>query len=133
MARLLLPLALAASPADRVPTPRPETCVVFTADPAEGEIAGSVGLGYDEVRKALGGVIQAALYCPQPAGLAEVNLTFELVVGCNGIVSRIEASDNDGAPATYVSCVQSVVAKADFPAHDMPDGFPVTYPVRVAW
>lgn len=130
---LLLSLAVAGSPADRVPTPRPEPCIEFAADPCEGEIAQAAGLGYAEVRMALNGVIQAALYCNQPEGLAEVHLTYELVVGCDGIVSSIEASDDDGAPDDYVACVGSVIEKADFPAHDMPDGMPVTYPVDVAW
>lgn len=129
---LLLSLALAA-PADRVPTPRPEPCIEFAANPCEGEIAQAAGLGYAEVRIALNSVIQAALYCPQPDGYAEVHLTYELVVGCDGVVSSIEASDDGGAPDSYVECVGSVIEKADFPAHDMPDGMPVTYPVDVAW
>lgn len=130
---LALSLAWAQAPADRVPTPRPEPCVEFTANPCEGEVAQAAGLGYAQVRTALGGVIQAALYCPQPADMAEVHLTYELTVGCDGVVSAIEASDDGGAPQDYVACVASVIEKADFPAHDMPDGMPVTYPVDVAW
>ncbi len=91
------------------------------------------GLSYEQVRGALNRVIQTALKCGQPTGMGEVHLTFDLVVGCNGIVSSISASDDGGAPASYVGCVQSVIKKADFPAHDYGDGFPVTYPVNVSW
>ena len=126
-------VAWAGSAADRVPTPRPEPCIVFAADPCEGEVAQAAGLGYAEVRLALNGVIQHALYCERPEGQSEVHLTFELVVGRDGLVSSIETSDDGGAPDAYVSCVSSVIEKADFPAHDMPDGMPVTYPVDVSW
>ncbi len=120
-------------PADRLPDPRPEPCLVFDADPEEGEMATAAGLGYEEVTSALNRVIQTALYCPRPEGFDEVHLTYELVVGCNGLVSTIETTDDGGAPASYVTCVRSVIAKADFPGHDMEGGLPITYPVNVAW
>ena len=126
-------LLVAAAPADAIPTPRAERCVPFDPDPAEGEMVTPNGLGYQEVRGALAGVIQHALRCGQPAGFTAIHLTFELVVGCNGVVSAITASDDDGAPDSYVACVAAVIKKADFPAHDMADGMPVTYPVNVAW
>ena len=132
---LLAGLATTASaaPADRLPDPRPEKCLSFEAEPEEGEMMAAAGLSYEQVRLALNGVIQTALYCGQPAGKTEVHLTFELLVGCDGVVSKIEASDDDGAPADYVKCVSDVIAKADFDAHDLPDGQEVTYPVNVAW
>ena len=125
-------LALAA-PADKLPDPRPEPCIEFEADPEEGEMMAAAGLSYEQVRMALNGVIQTALYCGQPDGMSEVHLTFELMVGCDGVVSKIEASDTGGAPADYVQCVSDVIKKADFDAHDLPDGQEVTYPVNVAW
>ena len=126
-------IGAAGIPADRVPTPRPEPCIPFNADPAEGEMAAPAGLGYDAVRSALNGVIKYALYCGQPAGMSQVDMTFELMVGCNGVVSSVTVADDGRAPAGYVSCVKAVIAKADFPPHDWADGFPVTYPVHVAW
>lgn len=130
---LLAAAHVGAAPADRVPTPKPEPCLKFDADPEEGGMAAPEGLDYEEVRGALNAVIQSALYCTRPSGFDEVHLTFELTVGCDGLVSKIETADDGGAPAAYVSCVSSVVKKADFPAHDMEDGMPVTYPVDVAW
>lgn len=126
-------LLLGATPADAIPTPKAERCIPFNPDPAEGEMVTPDGLGYEQVRGALNGVIQHALRCGQPTGFKAVHLTFELVVGCNGVVTSITASDDDGAPDTYVACVAAVIKKADFPAHDMADGMPVTYPVNVAW
>jgi len=91
------------------------------------------GLTYPEVKSALNGVIQHALHCARPAGMDAVHLTFDLVVGCDGIVASVESVDDGGAPEAYVGCVADVIAKADFPAHDMADGMPVTYPVNVNW
>ena len=130
---VLLALALAATPADRLPSPRPEPCVVLDGDPDEGEVLGSAGLSYEQVTGPLNTVIQTALYCPRPEGMTELHLTFELLIGCDGVVSRLEVVEDDGAPEPYVSCVSAVIEKADFPAHDMPDGMPVTYPVNVSW
>ena len=91
------------------------------------------GLSYPQVSAALNGVIQTALYCGQPTGFSELHLTFDLVVGCDGVVQSLDVIDDDGAPASYVACVSAVIAKADFPAHDMANGMPLTYPVDVAW
>ena len=120
-------------PADRLPTPRPEPCVQFTADPAEGEFAAPAGLEYEVVTAALNKVLPTALHCPRPAGVARLRLTFELVVGCDGRVASVECTRSDGAPDDYVACVGDVIGKADFPGHDLPDGMEVTYPVNVAW
>jgi hypothetical protein len=124
-----------AAPADRLPSPKPEPCILLDPDAEieEGEVAQSVGLSYADVRVALNGVIQTALYCGQPAGMGEVHLTFDLTVGCDGVVSTTETIETGGAPADYVQCVSDVISKADFPGHDMPDGMVVTYPVDVSW
>lgn len=121
------------TPADRLPTPRPEPCLPFNADPADGEIAVPDGLGYDQVTLALNKVIQTALHCPRPEGRDELGLTFELEVGCDGVVSKVVVVEDDHAPDAYVGCVSAVIEKADFPAHDMADGMIITYPVNVAW
>lgn len=125
-------LALAA-PADRLPTPRPEPCLPFDADPEEGGMVTPEGLSHEAVRAGLNAVIQTALYCGRPEGFHAVHLTFDLVIGCDGLVSRIDTVDDGGAPAEYAQCVADVIRKADFPAHDMEGGMPVTYPVNVAW
>jgi hypothetical protein len=134
---LMCALALAEDPprpADEIPDPVPERCVAFLGDIAgeQGAIAPE-GLGYEQVRGALNGVIQHALKCGRPAGMDEVHLTFELMVGCDGVVASIETTSAGGAPAPYVQCVADVIRKADFPAHDMADGMPVTYPVDVSF
>lgn len=131
---VLLSLGWAAGPADQLPDPTPERCVGFIAAvDDDGEMVSPEGLTYDQVSASLGAVIQTALRCPRPPSVPKLDLTFELVVGCDGIISRIAVTDDDGAPQGYLDCVSAVIQKADFPAHDMEDGMPVTYPVSVAW
>ena len=125
--------AWAGSPASMVPRPRAESCIPFDADPDENEMAVPDGLSFNEVTVALNSVIQYALHCEQPEGRSALNLTFELQVGCNGLVSSIKTIEDDSAPEEYISCVSSVIERADFPAHDMEGGMPITYPVNVAW
>jgi hypothetical protein len=123
-----------AAPADRVADPRPEPCVPFdTETEDDNAILTPAGLEFYEVKAALNEVIQVALYCGQPDGFSEVHLTFQMMVGCDGLVSEISADDTGGAPDAYVSCVSDVIAKADFPAHQIEGGMPITYPVNVAW
>ncbi|MBW2258524.1 MAG: hypothetical protein JRI25_28580 [Deltaproteobacteria bacterium] len=122
-----------AAPADRLPQPRPEPCIPFEVDPEEGEMLTPNGLSYAQVKTALNGVIQTALHCGQPDGMSAVYLTFDLTVGCDGVISEIETVDGGGAPADYVQCISEVIAKADFPAHDQEGGMMVTYPVNVSW
>ena len=130
----LLSMGWAAGPADQLPDPAPERCIGFIpAMDDDNGMASPEGLTYDQVSAALGGVIQTALRCPRPPATPKLDLTFELVVGCDGIISSITVADDDGAPQGYLDCVSAVVQKADFPAHDMEDGMPVTYPVSVAW
>ncbi|MCB9779833.1 MAG: hypothetical protein H6742_14805 [Alphaproteobacteria bacterium] len=135
---LLLPLLAraagtpaAGSPADTLPDPRPEPCPVF--DPEWSGHETPEGLSYEQVRTALDGVIQTALACGRPPGRASLGLTYELMVGCDGVVQSVECTDTDDAPADYVSCVAEVLKKADFDAHEQADGMPVTYPVNVSW
>ena len=94
-----MPLAALAAPADQLRSPRPERCIPFDADPEEGGIAVPEGLSYEQVTTALNGVIQTALYCKQPAGFTALHLTFDLRVGCDGVVSEIDTIDDGGAPA----------------------------------
>ncbi len=130
---MLVVPALAGAPADRLPTPSAERCVPFAPVQGDDGVSTPAGLGYPEIKSALDAVLPTALYCGQPAGMKAVHLTFDLTVGCDGLVSRVETVDDGGAPADYVACVVSVLKKADFPAHDLDDGQLVTYPVNVAW
>ena len=129
-------IAFAEEPADMLPKPRAKTCKEFQGDVQNSEEAAyamAEGLSFNEIFSVLNETVQYALYCEQPAGYSSLNMTFDLVIGCNGIVKLIDIVDHGGAPEAYTNCVTSVLYKADFPGHDLPDGQTVTYPVNVAW
>jgi hypothetical protein len=130
---LTVALVALASPADKLPTPQPERCLLFEADPEEGEMLAPEGLTYTQVQAALNGVIQQALYCERPEGRDAVHLTYDVTVGCDGVVSHIETVEEDDTPESYASCIAEVIAKADFDGHDLPDGMVFTYPLNVSW
>lgn len=134
LALLTVAVLAGATPAESLPLPEPERCVGFLAEPDDdGEAIAPMGLSYDEVVPALNGVLPAASRCPRPSGVRELHLTFDLLVGCDGLVDVVEVVDTGGAPASYVQCMSAVLERADFPAHDMHDGMPITYPVDVRW
>ncbi|MEL6344034.1 MAG: hypothetical protein AAFV53_13020 [Myxococcota bacterium] len=131
---LLLMLAQAepVEPAERLPKPEPERCLGFIAMPGD-EDARPDGLTYEQIAPVLDAVLPTALHCPRPTGRTQLALTFALVIGCDGLISSIAVVDDDRAPEAYLQCVSSVIQRADFPAHDMAEGMPVTYPVNVRW
>jgi hypothetical protein len=128
----------AEEPADMLPRPRAKTCIEFAggnqnSDSEEATYAMAEGLPFNDVFSVLNETVQYALYCEQPSGYSAINMTFDLVIGCNGIIKEIDTVDHGGAPDSYLDCITSVLYRANFPAHDMPDGQMVTYPVNVAW
>ena len=125
---LIYTQAMAWAPADDIPKPKPERCTYLA-----GSDDTPVGLSQIQVHKALNSVIQHALYCEQPKGMKAVNIAFEINIECRGLVDEITVIDDGGAPASYVTCVQEVIEKADFPGHDMEDGMMIAYPVNVSW
>jgi len=113
--------------------PTPEPCVPFTGDPGDEGMVAPEGLTVAQARVALDGVLQHALSCTPDPGMDRVDLVFELIVGCDGVVDRVAVRDAGTASSRYASCVADVLGYADFPAHDLPDGDTITYPVTVAW
>jgi hypothetical protein len=113
--------------------PRPESCMTIEGDPDEGEFVLADGLNEMQIRRALDPILPHALKCKPDEGVDMVRLRFGINVGCNGVVDNVWVDDDDGQSASYVECVSSVLAYADFPAHDMPDGMDFEYPVTVSW
>lgn len=92
------------------------------------EMAASTGLSDTDVRAALSAFSPHLVSCfgDAPEGTALLSVT----VGCDGRVSNVVADDDGGFPSTVLSCVQDRLRYAAFPAHDMPDGFTFSWPLR---
>jgi len=113
--------------------PEAHACIPFTADPGEEGMVAPEGLSLAQARTALDPVLQEALRCSRDPGLDRADLLFELNVACTGVVDRVDVLDRGQASARYARCVADVLAYADFPPHDLPDGEVITYPVTVEW
>ncbi len=114
----------------RLSMPSPKPCL----DPPTGEglpeegMTSSRGLEAGEVRSAMSAVVSYALPCfaDAPSGALVLSVT----AGCDGRVSDIRVDDDGGYPTDVVGCVVETLRNAEFPAHDLPDGYTFTYPVR---
>ena len=60
-------------------------------------------------------------------------MTFDVTVGCDGIVSKMVTVDDDDAPEDYVQCVSDVIAKADFGPPVCRTVWSSQYPVNISW
>lgn len=114
----------------RLAMPAAKPCL----DPPTGEglpeegVVGSRGLEAGEVRAAMSAVVSHALPCfaDAPTG----TLTLSVTAGCDGRVSDIRISDDGGFPSDVTGCVVETLRYAEFPAHDLPDGYTFAYPVE---
>ena len=113
--------------------PSPEPCVPFTADPGDEGMVGPEGIPLSQARAALNPVLQDALSCIRDPDLDGVDMVFEILVGCDGVVDRVTVLERGLASDRYARCVADILRTTDFPAHDLPDGETILYPVQVAW
>ncbi len=110
--------------------PAAKGCLEGPSDVAgDHGIAVAQGLDDGQLRAGLEPVTQRALSCFQAAsGRFDVGL--ELVVGCDGRVTKVEVIDAGGLPETTLDCVTRTVRHAGFDAHARPDGVAVALPLR---
>lgn len=109
--------------------PQPEPCVPFDPELGDEGMAAPEGLDRATVKRGLDAVLPLAQGCTFPSG--RTRIVFELVIGCDGLVRSVEVSDPDGASKEAIDCAKDALRLADFPAHDMADGMPVTYPLTI--
>lgn len=111
-----------------MPAPKPCLSGPTGAGMPEDGVVASRGLDGDQVRAAMSKVVTYALPCfaDAPTGV----LTLSVTAGCDGRVSDLKISDDGGYPSDVTGCVVEILRNAEFPAHDLPDGYTFTYPVR---
>ncbi len=113
--------------------PAAQPCLSGPADVGEGdapEMVASAGLSLEQVRGAMDAFVGQTARCIPEGGWPEGVISLELTVACSGQVAEVHVAHSGGIDAAIVSCVQDTLRYAPFPAHDMPDGFSFTYPLR---
>lgn len=98
--------------------------------PEGAAMAASVGLSHAEVASAMSRFLPRLQRCIPPEG-AQGTMTLELTVACTGRVAEVRALDGGGLPSSLGACVRQTLRYAEFPAHDMPDGFTFSYPLEI--
>lgn len=129
--RTTSPSPSSSSPSSSLPpAPRPERCLAGPSpDAALGEeaVLAAQGLSQGQVRAALDPLLPYLAPCA--GGLAGSLLT-RLEVGCDGLVREVRILDEGPFGGEAIRCVVEVLRRGDFPAHDMPDGVSLDYPIR---
>ena len=124
------PVPVAGGTADLTLPPEKACLAGPTGVSAEKGMVASEGLSSDQVRGAMGAFVHHTLRCIPGDFAPAAPLTLELTVACTGRVSEVAISDSGGWPDEVAKCVQSVLSFTPFPAHDLPDGETVRYPLR---
>lgn len=118
----------AAAPTFTMPAAKPCLAGPTDVEGDEGMVA-SAGLSLEDVRASMNTFIQHTARCLPEGGVDGV-LTLDFTVGCDGRVSALTVTDDGGLSGELSACVVETLRHAPFPAHDLPDGFPFTFPLR---
>ena len=128
----------AETPSEGLTMPAPKPCLapptLEGAGGDEPEMAASQGLAGQDLRPAFAAFLDHLDRCPAvegASGSARVRLVFR--VGCDGRVQEVRVADDGGAPRELLDCVVDTARYTAFPAHDLPDGEEIAYPLTLSW
>jgi LysM repeat protein len=120
----------APKPAAGLSRPAPEPCLEGPTDiDAERGMAASEGLSAAAASAALDAIAPHLAPCLRD-GTPSGALVVDLQVACTGVVRRVDLVDAADWSDDARSCVIDRLSYADFPAHGLPDGDVVRYPLR---
>jgi hypothetical protein len=122
----------AAPTASGLSMPAPKPCLAPPQHDELGEngVAASAGLSQEQARAALAAFVGHTLACiPSDADIPSNPLLLELTVGCDGRVMASRVADRAGWPGAVATCAAETLRFTPFPAHGLPDGDIVVYPL----
>ena len=115
--------------------PRPKACLkgpsLDDLDNDDVDIRGSMGLDQTQIRSAMAPFLPSLGVCFSDEW-PTASVHFEIVAGCNGLVSSVRVLDGGGLDGAILGCLTDRLGSLGFPAHDMPDGFRFEYPMTVS-
>jgi hypothetical protein len=121
--------SLATPAKDGLHMPPAKRCLAGPSE-VEGDegMAASAGLDYDSVASSMRSFVPNTLRCVPEGGIAGT-VSLSITAGCDGRVASVAVNDPGGLPSDVVDCVKDTLRYAEFPAHDMPDGYAFEYPL----
>ena len=100
---------------------------------AEGDVYGGKGLSSSQIKSSLNKTLGYTRRC-MPAGTkGKFQVIVELTVGCDGRVKNTFTINGGGAPKPVTACIETVLSRTGFPAHDIPDGQSFQYPINYSF
>ncbi len=115
--------------------PRPKACLsAATVEGFEGDEMGAMrveqGLDAKQINAAFGPHLDFLNGCrPDDGEDHSGNVTFELHVGCDGLVKGTQVTDDSLYEPAMIQCLRDRLRYVDFPAHDNADGVYFEYPL----
>jgi LysM repeat protein len=128
----------AAPPASGLTMPAPQPCIAAPSMVDEGleldeaTMAASEGLAPQAARSAVRAFLPQMARCVGEIGDRGGTVELELTVACSGQVAEVVVADGDGLPQPLVDCIAETARYVPFPAHGLPDGDRVRWPVQVS-
>jgi hypothetical protein len=110
--------------------PEPKPCLGTVEAEGEAGMAASEGLSYDEARASLNAFAPELVSCIGPDESPTGALLLRITVACTGLVDRVTVADRGDWSAEAAACVTDRLTYAGFPAHGLPDGDVIDWPLR---
>jgi hypothetical protein len=120
----------APKPAATRTKPAAKPCLATPEVEGEAGIAASTGLAYADARAALNAFAPELVSCLGPDESPTGTLLLSITVACTGLVDKAVVADRGDWSADAAACVTDRLAYAEFPAHGLPDGDVVEWPLR---
>src|SRR5262245_3348395 len=110
--------------------PEPKPCLGTVEAEGEATLAASEGLSYDDARAALTAFAPELVTCIGPDDSPTGALLLRITVACTGLVDGVKVADRADWSETAAACVVDRLGYTPFPAHGLPDGDVVDWPLR---
>jgi len=117
-----------------VPKPAPKACLSGAAEEiGEEGITVSRGLDAGQISAGMSGISRYTPRCFPRGTEGTYTVLTEVVVGCDGRVAEVVTLDPGAVPDRIVSCIETTLASAAFPAHALPDGVTFQIPLKFSF
>lgn len=133
----LAPVVTSGPPADALVLPAPKPCLTgpteLDADADGMSAVASRGLSSAQVKTAFDAFIPKTTSCLPDDFRGMVRVSFDLRIGCDGLVDEAEVVRAGGLPDAVLACLTDRMKYAAFPAHDLPNGEQARVPLSFTW
>ncbi len=118
-----------------IPKPSPKACLADNPGEVIGDegIAVSHGLDAGQISAGMSGISRYTPRCFPRGTEGTYTVLAEVVVGCDGRVADVAMLDAGVVPDRIVSCIETTLASATFPAHALPDGVTFQIPLKFSF